>query len=147
MFYRQGLRSALVSEGGISRVGTELRATGTDSSRHREDYPEPSSPGELIQEDRRRRRVPRCIGTIVSTSIRSLKPQEFGELVAALGDAPETVIPLHLLEQGLACAWVAGALPNPAAIFIQSYAYTRASRYPWGFGADAGALWDLLSAS
>ena len=37
-----------------------------------------------------------------------------------LGDSPETVIPVHILRQGLCLAWVAGDPDRPVAAVIQS---------------------------
>ena len=41
-------------------------------------------------------------------------------LADALGDSPETVIPVHILRQGLCLAWVAGDPDRPVAAVIQS---------------------------
>lgn len=65
------------------------------------------------------------------------------DLVAdALGDTPETVIPVHLLRQGLAHAYVAGSLPKFDAVVVQSQPW---SGEPWCFGSDPSSLWKLLS--
>ena len=62
-------------------------------------------------------------------------------LIDALGDSPETVISLHLLEHGLCEAYVAG---NPArfdGLIIQSH---QNPGEPTGYGSDARTLWELL---
>ena len=61
-------------------------------------------------------------------------------LADALGDSPETVIPVYLLRQGLCLAWVAGDLDRPNAAVIQP---TSLMDEPWGFG-DAEIIWQLL---
>lgn len=51
---------------------------------------------------------------------RELDLADRGRLADALGDSPETVIPVHILRQGLCLAWVAGDPDRPVAAVIQS---------------------------
>jgi len=62
-------------------------------------------------------------------------------LADALGDSPETVIPVHILRQGLCHAWVAGEPERPDAAVIQS---TSLMGEPWAFGNGVEAIWRLL---
>lgn len=61
-------------------------------------------------------------------------------LADALGDSPETVIPVHLLRQGLCQAWISGNLEKPVGAVIQS---TSLMEEPWAFG-EAEVIWRLL---
>ncbi len=61
-------------------------------------------------------------------------------LADALGDSPETVIPVHLLRQGLCNAWVSGEPDRPEGAVVQSMSLMDE---PWGFG-DTEAMWRLL---
>ena len=71
------------------------------------------------------------------------RTQNERDLVAdALGDTPETVIPVHLLRQGLAHAYVAGSIPKFDVVVVQSQPW---SGEPWCFGSDPASLWELLS--
>jgi hypothetical protein len=63
------------------------------------------------------------------------------ELVAALGDTPETVIPCHQLLRGLARCHFAGTLPDFDAAVVQAI---ENPKEPSGFGRDPAALWRLL---
>lgn len=65
-------------------------------------------------------------------------------LADALGDSPETVIPVHLLRQGLCHAWVAGDPDRPVAAVIQS---TSLMEEPWAFGDGVEAVWRLLGSA
>jgi hypothetical protein len=61
-------------------------------------------------------------------------------LAYALGDSPETVIPVHLLRQGLCHAWISGNLEKPVGAVVQS---TSLMEEPWAFG-EAEVIWRLL---
>jgi len=61
-------------------------------------------------------------------------------LADALGNSPETVIPVHLLRQGLCHAWISGNLEKPVGAVIQS---TSLMEEPWTFG-EAEVIWRLL---
>ena len=61
-------------------------------------------------------------------------------LADALGNSPETVIPVHLLRQGLCHAWISGNLEKPVGAVIQS---TSLMKEPWAFG-EAEVIWRLL---
>lgn len=61
-------------------------------------------------------------------------------LADALGDSPETVIPVHLLRQGLCHAWISGNLERPVGAVVQS---TSLMEKPWAFG-EAEVIWRLL---
>jgi len=66
---------------------------------------------------------------------------ERGLLADALGDSPETVISLHLLEHGLCDAYVAGDPASFGGLIIQSH---RNPGEPTGFSSDAHTLWEPL---
>lgn len=71
------------------------------------------------------------------------RTQNERDLVAdALGDTPETVIPAHLLREGLAHACLAGSMPDFEAVVVQSQPW---SGEPWCFGSDPASVWKLLS--
>jgi len=57
-----------------------------------------------------------------------------------LGDSPESVIPIHLLRQGLCHAWISGNVEKPVGAVVQS---TSVMEEPWAFG-DAEVIWRLL---
>ena len=63
-------------------------------------------------------------------------------LADALGDTPETVIPVHQLRHGLCDAYVTGDPSDCAAAIVQPLSLMEE---PFGFGADAEAIWELLS--
>jgi hypothetical protein len=63
------------------------------------------------------------------------------ELIDALGDTPETVIPCHQLLRGLARCRVAGNLPDFDAAVVQAIDNPKE---PSGFGRVPAALWRLL---
>ena len=62
-------------------------------------------------------------------------------LADALGDSPETVIPVHFLRRGLADAWVAGTAPRFDGVIVQAHLLPQE---PWCFGRDPSAIWGLL---
>ena len=66
---------------------------------------------------------------------------ERDRLADALGDAPETVIPVHLLRRGLADAWVVGTAPRFDGVIVQAHLLQQE---PWCFGRDPSAIWGLL---
>ena len=72
---------------------------------------------------------------------RSPESGERGLLIDALGDSPETVISLHLLEHGLCEAYVAGDPARFDGLIIHSH---QNPGEPTGFGSDARTLWELL---
>jgi len=59
----------------------------------------------------------------------------------ALGETPETAISVHVLQRGLARAWVAGDVACPAGAIVQPEALPGE---PMGFGEDVRVLWGLL---
>lgn len=67
--------------------------------------------------------------------------RERNDLADAIGDAPETAIPVHLLRRGLADAYVDGDLRRPDAAIVQSH--TLRSE-PWCLSRDAAAMLELL---
>ncbi len=74
--------------------------------------------------------------------MRLVRNQEELDLVArALGDTPETVIPVHLLRRDLADVYLAGPLPEFDAVVVQSHTWWEE---PWCFGHDPEILWGLL---
>ena len=66
---------------------------------------------------------------------------ERDSLADALGDTPETVIPVHFLRRGLADAWVAGTPPRFDGLIVRAHVLPRE---PWCFGRDPLAVWELL---
>src|SRR3712207_2523636 len=72
---------------------------------------------------------------------RLIDPGAFGVLAAALGDTPETVIAVHLLNRGLCDAFVAGDPPRFDGAIIQAHDLPTE---PTAFGDDAATLWELL---
>ena len=72
---------------------------------------------------------------------RHAESSERSILVDALGDSPETVISLHLLERGLCEAYVAGDPARLQGLIVQSH---QDPGEPTGFGPDARTLWELL---
>ncbi len=64
-----------------------------------------------------------------------------GLLADALGDTPETAIPAHLLQHGLADAYVAGSAALFDGVVIRSHALAHE---PWCFGSDPSAVWEAL---
>lgn len=72
---------------------------------------------------------------------RRAKPDELAAHVEALGDSPETVISVHLLERGLCDAYVAGDPEHFSGLIVQSH---QDPGEPTAFGADARTLWELL---
>ena len=62
-------------------------------------------------------------------------------LADALGDTPETAIPVHFLRRGLADAYVIGTAPRFAGVIVHSHSLERE---PWCFGTDPSAIWGLL---
>ena len=68
-------------------------------------------------------------------------PEQRPALVEALGDSPETLIPVHLLRRGWCDAWVAGDPSDFRGAIVQAHDLMEE---PWGFGDDAEVLWQLL---
>ncbi|MGD8238691.1 MAG: GNAT family N-acetyltransferase [Armatimonadota bacterium] len=73
--------------------------------------------------------------------MRPLDPQSCRALADALGDTPETVIPVHLLRRGLCRTYLAGELSRFASAIVQDRAFPTE---PTAFGSDPEALWELL---
>jgi hypothetical protein len=63
-------------------------------------------------------------------------------LADALGDTPETVIPVYLLRHGLCDAYVAGDPADCHAAIVQPLSLMEE---PFGFGENADAIWERLS--
>lgn len=75
--------------------------------------------------------------------MRLVQAQKERNLAAtALGDTPETAIPVHLLKRGLADVYVTGSTPQFGAVVVQSHPWLEE---PWCFGSDPVSLWELLS--
>ncbi len=72
----------------------------------------------------------------------ALGPEECLVLADALGDTPETVIPVHVLRHGLCDAYVTGDPSDCAATIVQPLSLKEE---PFGFGENADAIWELLS--
>ena len=66
---------------------------------------------------------------------------ERDRLADTMGDAPETVIPVHFLRRGLADAWVVGTAPRFDGVIVQAHLLQQE---PWCFGRDPSAIWGLL---
>jgi len=62
-------------------------------------------------------------------------------LARALGDTPQTVISVHLLDRGACRAYVAGEPDRLQAAVIQD---DNVPEEPVAFGSDAPAIWDVL---
>lgn len=74
--------------------------------------------------------------------VRDVQTHKERDLAAdALGDTPETVIPVHLLMRGLADVYVAGSIQELDAVVAQSRPWPEE---PWSFGSDPLSLWRLL---
>jgi len=72
------------------------------------------------------------------------KPLDLGgcrALADAIGDTPETVIPVHQLRRGLCRAYVAGDPSRFDGAIVQG---DSCPDEPTGFGSDPKVLWDLL---
>ncbi len=67
--------------------------------------------------------------------------RERNDLADAIGDAPETAIPVHLLRRGLADAYVSGDLRGPDGAVVQSHSLKSE---PWCLGKDPAAMLELL---
>ena len=74
-------------------------------------------------------------------ALRPLDSNEVQSLVEAVGEAPETAIPIHLLERGTCKAYAVGAPESLDAVVIQS---DTLREEPCGLGDNAQGLWDLL---
>jgi hypothetical protein len=72
---------------------------------------------------------------------RELSLEKFTQLADALGDAPETVIPAHLLRRRMCRAFIAGDPTDFDGAVIQAH---RLPTEPIAFGSDPLVLWDLL---
>src|SRR5512140_1042713 len=64
------------------------------------------------------------------------------QLADALGDSPETALPVHLLRKGHGLVHMMGDLPGFAAVVIEDY---DVGSELMAFGSDVLALWHLLS--
>ena len=73
--------------------------------------------------------------------VQVLEQWERDSLADALGDTPETVIPVHFLRRGLADAWVAGTPPRFDGVIVREHWLPHE---PWCFGRDPLAVWELL---
>lgn len=77
----------------------------------------------------------------MTSSEYQLQPEKFGVLAEALGEIPETVISIHLLNRRLCRAYVAGDIKSPIAAVI--HALGQISE-PHAFGNDPESIWKLL---
>ena len=73
--------------------------------------------------------------------LRPLRSDELQELADAIGETPETVIPIHLLRRGTCRAYSDGELSRLDAVVVQSDSLREE---PFGLGSDPQGLWDLL---
>ena len=71
----------------------------------------------------------------------SLNAAEYDTLCRVLGDTPETVIAVHLLQLGLCSAYAVGEIDNPDAIVIQP---NNLPEEPTAFGTNAEAIFRVL---
>ena len=71
----------------------------------------------------------------------ALGPEERRALADALGETPETIIPVDLLLRGRCDAYVAGTLPNFDAAVVQEFDDPTEL---FGFGPSPEKLWELL---
>jgi GNAT superfamily N-acetyltransferase len=76
------------------------------------------------------------IGEMVSVNVAG-----YDTLCRVLGDMPETVIAVHLLQRGLCSAYAVGGINDPDAIVIQS---NNLPEEPTAFGTDAVAIFRVL---
>ncbi len=72
---------------------------------------------------------------------RRASAEERRVLAAALGDAPESVISVHLLARGTSEAYVAGDPTHPDGVILQGGSDPGELM---SFGSDAAVLWELL---
>lgn len=73
---------------------------------------------------------------------RELDRSDYERVAEAIGDAPFTTLPAHALRRGRCQAFIAGALPEFAALIIQRDA---ASDEPVAFGGDARVIAGTLA--
>jgi len=73
---------------------------------------------------------------------RSLGDTEKRQLADALGDSPETALPVHLLRKGSGQVYMVGELPNFQAVIIEDY---DVGPELMAYGSDAPAFWRILS--
>jgi GNAT acetyltransferase len=71
----------------------------------------------------------------------SVNVADYGTLCRVLGDTPETVIAIHLLQRGLCSVYAVGEINHPAAIVIQP---NNLIEEPTAFGTDAEAIFRVL---
>lgn len=71
----------------------------------------------------------------------SLNAAEYDTLCRVLGDTPETLIAVHLLQRGLCSAFAAGQINYPDAIVIQP---NNLPEEPTAFGTNAEAIFRVL---
>ena len=77
----------------------------------------------------------------ISSSHRLLDNVEARTLAGALGDSPETAIPVHLLRSGGGQVHMVGELPDFDAVIIEDYSVGPELM---GFGRDVHAFWTIL---
>lgn len=73
---------------------------------------------------------------------RFLGDAEKRQLADALGDSPETALPVHLLRKGKGQVHLAGELPAFQAVVIEDY---DVGSELMAYGADLQAFWEILS--
>ena len=74
-------------------------------------------------------------------SPRPLDPDGVRRLIEAIEEKPETVVPLHLLQQGTCDSSAVGDPASSGAVVVRSHSL---SAEPFGIGDDAEGLWALL---
>jgi RimJ/RimL family protein N-acetyltransferase len=79
--------------------------------------------------------------TIASTR-RFLLDAEKRQLADALGDSPETALPVHSLRKGHGQVYLAGELPDFQAVVIEDY---DVGSELMAYGTNIQALWQILS--
>ncbi len=77
----------------------------------------------------------------ISSTHRLLGAGERSQVAEALGDSPETAIPVHLLRQGGGQVHLVGELPNFEALIIEDYSVGPELM---AFGRDISGFWALL---
>ncbi len=73
--------------------------------------------------------------------MRAVTTDDLAALAQALGDTPQTLIPLHLLRQRLAAGWLTGTPSDLAALVVQ---HLTDPAEPSAFGHNAAAIWTIL---
>lgn len=81
------------------------------------------------------------MAVIIPSTRRSLSSAEKRKLADALGDDPETALPVHLLRQGHGLVHMVGELPTFRAVVIEDYSVGSELM---AYGGDVYAFWTIL---